>query len=100
MTTAFPTLSDRAGGVSWCDGRVERALPGVEPGLPAVRLLWRGLAHRAAHRRRGAGPRLQAMVPPCEIWQCGEGHLLCGACRLNPALTACPVCRGAWSRGC
>jgi len=41
----------------------------------------------------------EVMRSPHEIWQCGEGHILCGRCRHNPSLPECPVCRGHWSQG-
>jgi len=41
----------------------------------------------------------EVMRSPHEIWQCGEGHILCGRCRHNPTLPQCPVCRGCWSHG-
>jgi len=41
----------------------------------------------------------EVMRSPHEIWQCGEGHILCGDCRHNPNLPQCPVCRGCWSHG-
>ena len=31
------------------------------------------------------------MTPPLSIWQCGEGHVVCGGCYKR--LEACPVCR-------
>ena len=37
---------------------------------------------------------LEEMKPPARIHQCVDGHLLCGMCRENPAITSCPVCRG------
>jgi len=42
---------------------------------------------------------LEIMRPPIHIWQCGEGHLLCGSCRDNPAVSCCPTCRGPWNQG-
>lgn len=42
---------------------------------------------------------LEIMRPPIHIWQCGEGHLLCGSCRDNPAVSCCPTCRGSWNQG-
>merc|ERR1719367_1278621 len=35
----------------------------------------------------------EVMRSPHEIWQCGEGHILCGNCRHNPNLPQCPACQ-------
>jgi len=35
---------------------------------------------------------LELMYPPIKIFQCGQGHALCGRCR--PKCRNCPTCRG------
>lgn len=36
---------------------------------------------------------LEEMTPPQRIFQCRNGHLLCGACRLGLPSSVCPKCR-------
>ena len=37
-----------------------------------------------------------------QVWQCPEGHIICGTCKARPELKTCPQCRmvlsGALSR--
>ena len=37
---------------------------------------------------------LQDMIPPVHIWQCAQGHPVCGECKENPEIRRCPTCRG------
>ena len=36
---------------------------------------------------------LEEMRPPVKIFQCVNGHTLCGQCRDNPVVSTCPSCR-------
>ena len=31
--------------------------------------------------------------PPLQVWQCPEGHIICGSCADRPELLVCPQCR-------
>jgi len=31
--------------------------------------------------------------PPTQVWQCPEGHIICGSCVSKPGLKICPQCR-------
>jgi len=45
---------------------------------------------------------LDVCKPPLQVWQCAEGHIICGTCKARPELRTCPQCRmvlsGALSR--
>jgi len=36
---------------------------------------------------------LDVCKPPLQIWQCPEGHIICGSCVNRPELRVCPQCR-------
>ena len=36
---------------------------------------------------------MEEMKPPMKIFQCSNGHALCGQCKDNPVMTSCPICR-------
>ena len=36
---------------------------------------------------------MEEMKPPKKIFQCSNGHAFCEQCKINPALTSCPICR-------
>jgi len=46
---------------------------------------------------------LEICKPPTQVWQCPEGHILCGSCSAKPEVQVCPQCRvglaGRLSRG-
>jgi len=46
---------------------------------------------------------LEICKPPTQVWQCPEGHILCGSCAAKPEVLICPQCRvklaGRLSRG-
>ena len=31
------------------------------------------------------------------IFQCGSGHVICGACKAQPQIRNCPTCRGPFT---
>ena len=43
---------------------------------------------------------LEVLRPPCRIFQCPEGHILCENCKENPAIVHCPQCRVPLERNC
>ena len=36
---------------------------------------------------------LDIAKPPLQVWQCPEGHIVCGSCADRPELLVCPQCR-------
>jgi len=36
---------------------------------------------------------LDVCKPPLQVWQCPEGHIICGSCVDRPELRVCPQCR-------
>jgi len=36
---------------------------------------------------------LDIAKPPLQVWQCPEGHIICGSCADRPELLVCPQCR-------
>jgi len=36
---------------------------------------------------------LDICKPPIQVWQCPEGHIICGRCAARPELLVCPQCR-------
>jgi len=36
---------------------------------------------------------LEVCKPPLQVWQCPEGHIICGSCVDRPELRVCPQCR-------
>jgi len=36
---------------------------------------------------------LEICKPPTQVWQCPEGHILCGFCSAKPEVLVCPQCR-------
>ena len=40
---------------------------------------------------------LELAWPPKKIYQCREGHIVCDACKANPNLKTCPMCRISFS---
>jgi len=39
---------------------------------------------------------LEKMVPPKRIFQCRQGHAICGNCFSRPQVKKCPTCRGVF----
>lgn len=36
---------------------------------------------------------MEVCKPPTQVWQCPEGHIICGSCVSKPGLKICPQCR-------
>jgi len=65
------------------------------------------LAAEIANKKRGDRPEknkdiesclecpvcLDVCKPPLQVWQCPEGHIICGSCVDRPELRVCPQCR-------
>jgi len=65
------------------------------------------LAAEIANKKRGERPEknkdiesclqcpvcLDVCKPPLQVWQCPEGHIICGSCVDRPELRVCPQCR-------
>jgi len=63
------------------------------------------LAAKIANKKKGIQPDesirsclecpicLEICKPPTQVWQCPEGHILCGSCSAKPEVLICPQCR-------